>query len=224
MRRKLELEFPCARASEMMDAFTTHREWADMVARDDGVPDRSRAQDVDARRRTQYLGDGRRRRLRRKGKVETPEDPQARDHAGDDRSEPQERVRQEGRVDAGAPLEPQWAVEGDALQHASCRRAISSRRRTSATISSRSATSSSAAIARSRSCASRSSCSSCRAQAMKAPKRSRSACTGSARRSRPRATRSTAASRISGPDAQLEAALEAHGPVARCAHVRTPTT
>jgi predicted Zn-dependent peptidase len=115
VRRKLELEFTWARASEMMDAFTTHREWADMVARDDAFQKVTRADIM--RAANQYLTGDVVVVFRRKGKVETPKI--AKPEITPVKIDPSRKSQFGKRVEAmpATPLEPQWAVEGEHYSH-----------------------------------------------------------------------------------------------------------
>jgi predicted Zn-dependent peptidase len=115
VRRKLELEFPFARASEMMDAFTTYREWSDVVARDAAFQKVTR--DDVIRVAKKYLGDDRVVVLRRKGKVETPKI--AKPEITPVPIDPSRASAFAKKVEAmpAAVLEPQWAVEGTHYSH-----------------------------------------------------------------------------------------------------------
>ncbi len=115
VRRKLELEFTWARASEMMDAFTTHREWSDMVARDEAFQKVTRADIV--RVANKYLGDDVVVVFRRKGKVETPKIPKP--EITPVKIDPSRKSKFGKMVEEmpATPLEPQWAVEGTHYSH-----------------------------------------------------------------------------------------------------------
>ncbi|HET6585105.1 MAG TPA: insulinase family protein [Nannocystaceae bacterium] len=115
VRRKLQLEFPWARASEMMDAFTTHREWSDMVERDAKFQEVTR-QDL-VRVANQYLKDDRVVVYRRKGKVETPKIPKP--TITPVKIDPSRKSAFGKKIEAmpARTLEPQWAVEGEHYSH-----------------------------------------------------------------------------------------------------------
>ncbi len=116
VRRKLELEFPFARASKMMDAFVTHQSWNDAIGRDERF-DKVTRQDV-IRVANKYLTKDFLLLYRRKGKPDVakidkpkitpvPIDPSRRsDFATEVLAMPTKQ------------LEPEWAAEGTHYAHA----------------------------------------------------------------------------------------------------------
>lgn len=110
VERKLRLEFPVVRAAEMTSAFVGHRQWADVLAREQAFAAVTRADVIRVAER--YLGEDRVVVIRRDGKPEIPkiEKPEI-TPVPIDPGRSSAFARRIAEMPA-APLEPQWAVEG----------------------------------------------------------------------------------------------------------------
>ncbi len=113
--RKLQLEFTWSRASEMMDAFVTHQQWEDVVAREKRFAAVTRA-DV-MRVAKQYLGDDRVVVARKSGKSEITKIDKPK--ITPVKIDPSRKSAFAKKVEAipAAQLEPEWAVEGKHYAH-----------------------------------------------------------------------------------------------------------
>ncbi|MBC8071395.1 MAG: insulinase family protein, partial [Deltaproteobacteria bacterium] len=113
--RKLRLEFTSARANEMMDAFVTHQQWDDVVARDARFAAVTKADVV--RVANAYLGDDRVVVVRREGKPEVAKIDKPK--ITPVKIDPSRKSAFGKRIEAmpAAQLEPQWAVEGRDYAH-----------------------------------------------------------------------------------------------------------
>lgn len=113
--RKLGLEFTFARANEMMEAFITHRQWDDVVAREKAFAAVTKADVV--RVAKQYLGDDRVVVVRKKGSPEIPKIDKPK--ITPVKIDPSRKSAFAKKVEAipAAQLEPEWAEEGKHYSH-----------------------------------------------------------------------------------------------------------
>jgi len=110
VERKLQLEFPIARASVMTGAFSGHRQWADIVAREKAFDAVTRADVIRVAKK--YLGPDLVVVARREGKPDIPKiDKPEITPVPIDPSRTSAFAKRIAAIPA-APLEPQWAVEG----------------------------------------------------------------------------------------------------------------